>query len=155
MKLNKIGKVWNSVNKLLSDFIGLLSCKNFATMATWCNDFSLLVYSVRLHLLWVYSYTNEQECKQWRQMNPPIHCFASGAKMASRFKTFLEDGIWPINEAVVQRNTRKATNFGLSVFTRRQEIIFMLNLQQKSQNHLTKSPKCLKIVKKVPTKWRF
>ena len=46
-----------------------------------------------------------------------IHCFATGAKMASRFKTFSVDEIWAINEAVVQRNTKKATNFGLSVFT--------------------------------------
>ena len=38
MKLNKIGEVWNSANGLLSDFIGLLSSKNFATMATWRND---------------------------------------------------------------------------------------------------------------------
>ena len=28
------GKVWNSANRLLSDFIGLLSSKNFAAMAT-------------------------------------------------------------------------------------------------------------------------
>ena len=43
MKLNKIGEVWNSANRLLSDFIGLLSSKNFATMATWRNDFSSLL----------------------------------------------------------------------------------------------------------------
>ena len=43
LKLNKIGKVWNSANGLLSDFIGLLSSKNFATMATWRNDFSSLL----------------------------------------------------------------------------------------------------------------
>ena len=40
MKLNEIGEVWNSANRLLSDFIGLLSSKSFATMATWRNDFS-------------------------------------------------------------------------------------------------------------------
>ena len=39
--------------------------------------------------------------------------------MASRFETFLEDEIWAINEAVVQTNTKKATIFGLSVFTGR------------------------------------
>ena len=44
MKLNKIGEVWNSANRLLSDFIGLLSSKNFATMATWRNDFSSLFH---------------------------------------------------------------------------------------------------------------
>ena len=45
MKLNKIGEVWNSANRLLhvSDLIGLLSPKNFATMATWRNDFSSLL----------------------------------------------------------------------------------------------------------------
>ena len=44
MKLNKIGQVWNSANRLLSDFIGLLSSKNFATMATWRKHFSSLSY---------------------------------------------------------------------------------------------------------------
>ena len=45
MKLNKIGEVWNSANRLLhvSDLIGLLSSKNFATMAMWRNDFSSLL----------------------------------------------------------------------------------------------------------------
>ena len=43
MKLNKIGEVWNSKNRLLSDFIGLLSSKSFATTATWRNDFSSLL----------------------------------------------------------------------------------------------------------------
>ena len=28
MKLNKIGEVWNNANRLLIDFIGLLSFKN-------------------------------------------------------------------------------------------------------------------------------
>ena len=37
--------------------------------------------------------------------------------MASRFKTFSEDGISAINKTLGQRNTRKATNFGLLVFT--------------------------------------
>ena len=39
--------------------------------------------------------------------------------MASRFETFWEDEICAINEAVVQTSTKKATNFGLSVFTGR------------------------------------
>ena len=43
MKLNKIGEVWNSANRLLSDFFGSLSSKKFATMATWRNDFSSLL----------------------------------------------------------------------------------------------------------------
>ena len=37
-----IRKVWNSSNRLLTDFIGLLSSKNFAANATWRNDFSSL-----------------------------------------------------------------------------------------------------------------
>ena len=45
MKLNKIGEVWNSANRLLSDFFGLLSSKNFATMETWRNDFSSLFWT--------------------------------------------------------------------------------------------------------------
>ena len=36
--------------------------------------------------------------------------------MASRFEKFSEDETCAINEAVVQTNTKKATNFGLSVF---------------------------------------
>ena len=43
MKLKKIGEVWNSRNRLLSDFNSLLSSTNFATMATWRNDFSFLL----------------------------------------------------------------------------------------------------------------
>ena len=37
--------------------------------------------------------------------------------MAPRFETFSEDEICAINVAVIQTNTKKATNFGLSVFT--------------------------------------
>ena len=37
-----MGEVWNILNRLLSDSIYLLSSKNFATMATWRNDFSSL-----------------------------------------------------------------------------------------------------------------
>ena len=36
--------------------------------------------------------------------------------MESHFETFLEDKICAINEEVVQTNTKKVTNFGLSVF---------------------------------------
>ena len=52
-------------------------------------------------------------------MSLAIHCFATVAKMASRFETFSEDEICVINEAVVQTNTKKATNFGFSVFSGR------------------------------------
>ena len=35
------------------------------------------------------------------------------------FQDISEDKIWAISEAVVQTNTKKATNFSLSVFTGR------------------------------------
>ena len=60
--------------------------------------------------------------------------------MASRFETFSEDEIWAINEAVMQTNTKKATNFGLSVFTGRYKIIFVPNLPQNCKNALDKIP---------------
>ena len=47
-------------------------------------------------------------------------------RLVSRFS---EDEICAINKVVVQTNTKKATNFGLSVSTGRQKIILMLNLQ--------------------------
>ena len=53
MKLNKIGEVWNSANRLLSDIFRLLPSKNVAgfegkreivhTIATWRNDFPSLL----------------------------------------------------------------------------------------------------------------
>ena len=52
MKLNKIGEIWNSANRLLSDFIGLLSSKNFATMVMWRNDFSSLLKYI---FYWLYT----------------------------------------------------------------------------------------------------
>ena len=42
-KLNKINEVWNSANPLFKWLFDLLSSGNFATMATWCNDFSSLL----------------------------------------------------------------------------------------------------------------
>ena len=42
-----------------------------------------------------------------------IHCFATGAKMASHFETFSEDEMFAISVAVVQ------THSTLSVFTDR------------------------------------
>ena len=60
--------------------------------------------------------------------------------MASRLKTFSEDEIFAINEAVVQTNTGKATKFSLFLFTGGQKIIFMLNLQQNRKNALDKIP---------------
>ena len=60
--------------------------------------------------------------------------------MASRLKTFSEDEISAINEAVAQTNTSKATNFSLFVLTRGQKIISMLNLQQNRKNALDNIP---------------
>ena len=77
-----------------------------------------------------------------------IHYFATGAKMASRLETFSEDKIWAIFEAVIQINTKKATNVGLTVFTGTQKIVFMLNLQQNRKNALDKVPE-------NPTNWLF
>ena len=39
--------------------------------------------------------------------------------MESRFETLSEDEICAINEAIVRTNTKKARDFGLSVFTGR------------------------------------
>ena len=56
-------------------------------------------------------------CRRRPDLKVPIHCFATGAKMASRFETFSKDEICFINVAVIQTNTKMATKFGLSVFT--------------------------------------
>ena len=61
MKLNKIGKVWNGANSFLSDFFGLSSSKNFATMATWRNEFSLQALFKILRKQIFYAYV-----KSWR-----------------------------------------------------------------------------------------
>ena len=80
-----------------------------------------------------------------------IHCFATRAKMASCLETFLEHEIWAISEVVVQTNTKKVTNFGLSVFTGRLKKIFILNLQQNCKNAHDKIPKMFVLVNKVST----
>ena len=41
IKLNKIDEFWKTVNSLFNDVFGLLSSRNFTSMATWRNDFSL------------------------------------------------------------------------------------------------------------------
>ena len=50
-----IADIWNSANRLLSDFISLLSSKNFATMATGQNDFSSHS-CIKQKTLYVHSY---------------------------------------------------------------------------------------------------
>ena len=63
--------------------------------------------------------------------------------MAPLFETFSEDEIGEINEGGVQTNTKKATNFGLSVsLVGRKLFLCLRNLQQNHEMHLTKSPKC-------------
>ena len=52
--------------------------------------------------------------------------------MVSRFETFPEDEICAINEAVVQTNTKKATNFGFSLFTGQVENYFHAEFATKS-----------------------
>ena len=47
MKLNKIDEVWKSANPLVSDVFGLLSSRNFATMATWRNELSSQLKTVK------------------------------------------------------------------------------------------------------------
>ena len=71
MKLNKIGEVWNSANRLLSDFIDLLSSKNFATMATWRNDFSSLFVQISEKVAWnVLEGNNSTNVKEYRNILP-------------------------------------------------------------------------------------
>ena len=52
MKLNKIDEVWNSASPLFKWRFGLLSPRNFATMATWRNDFSSLLSSAVFFFRW-------------------------------------------------------------------------------------------------------
>ena len=52
VKLNKIDELWNSANVLLRAVFGLtVSSRNFATMATWRNDFSSLLMSPSFYSL--------------------------------------------------------------------------------------------------------
>ena len=76
MNLNKIGEVWNSANRLLhvSDLIGLLPSKNFATMATWRNDFSSLLLTLKgdyTKTFWKFLYAQQvtfrPELPKWDQ----------------------------------------------------------------------------------------
>ena len=66
MKLNKIGEVWKSANGLLKDFIGVLSSKHFATMATWQNDFFSLLTLCSTYLSEMNA-ANVESCKQQKK----------------------------------------------------------------------------------------
>ena len=61
--------------------------------------------------------------------------------MASRFATVSKDEILAVNEAAAPTNTKEETKFGLSAFTGRKKIIFVLNLQQNRKNAPDKIPK--------------
>ena len=52
-------------------------------------------------------------------MSLDIHCFGTGFKMASCFKTVSKDEILELDEAAAPTNTKSGTKFGLSVFTGR------------------------------------
>ena len=68
-----------------------------------------------------------------------IHCFATGAKMASRFEIFGRRNLcdkWSSRTNKYQRRRTLACRCLLVG-------ILMLNLQQNRKMHLTKSPKCL------------
>ena len=62
MKLNKIDEVWNSANLFFKWRFDSLSSRNFATMATWRNDFFLYyapLFAIELEKLWM---TKSQPC---------------------------------------------------------------------------------------------
>ena len=64
--------------------------------------------------------------------------------MAPRLETFLQEKILSITQAVVEKNTKKATNFVLSVLTGSYKITFILNYLQQNRKHaLENSPKSL------------
>lgn len=46
-------------------------------------------------------------------MSLAIHCFVKGVKITPRFPKVMEDEIVAKNEAALQANTKKATEFGL------------------------------------------
>ena len=58
-------------------------------------------------------------------------------------------------EAFVQTNTKKATNFGLLLFTGMYKTVFVLNLQQNGKNVLDKISEMFVNCNKLATKWRF
>ena len=59
------------------------------------------------------------------------------SKMASRFATVTEEQILAVNEAAVPENTKKATKFGLAVFTGMVLLFLAVKLSPKpTQNDL-------------------
>ena len=71
MKLNKISEVWKRAIRLLSEFIGLRSSKNIATMTTWRNDFSSLFVQISERVaLNVPEGNNSTHVKEYRNILP-------------------------------------------------------------------------------------
>ena len=73
MKLNKIGGVWNSANRLKSDFIGFLSSKHFDTMATLRNDLSSLWTLCSTYLSEINA-ANVESCKKNKEKGKFQNC---------------------------------------------------------------------------------
>ena len=99
MKLNETDEVWNSVNPLFNWCSGLLSSRNFASMATWRNDFSsLLAFWVVLRfwhvlkflvllvvtIIWRLKVKNEMRWIGWI-----IYCFWMELQMEVQYLTNL------------------------------------------------------------------
>ena len=64
MKLNKTDEVWNITNLLFQWIFGLLSAKNFATMATRRKDFSLAICYRAFSITWTTSMKNNLQEKE-------------------------------------------------------------------------------------------
>ena len=115
MKVNKIGEVWNSANRLLSDFIGLLSSKNFATMATWRNDFSSLYSLIDrmpekfLEIIRYFALTWEnEECMFWSSRS-----LADKKNNKHLLKTFFN----------LQKKLYPVFDFKIRLFVRMEEVL--------------------------------
>ena len=96
MKLNETDEVWNSVNPLFNWCFGLLSSRNFASMATWRNDFlSLLAFWVVLRFWHVLKFlvllvvTIIWRLQKWNEMNWMNYCFWMELQMEVQYLTNL------------------------------------------------------------------
>lgn len=96
MKLNETDEVWNSVNPLFNWCSGLLSSRNFASMAMWRNDFSsLLAFQVVLRFWHVLKFlvllvvTIIWRLQKWNEMNWMNYCFWMELQMEVQYLTNL------------------------------------------------------------------